>query len=109
MEGGGPHGPYTVTGRLEVDEWAAALSTSYGNQSIGGEEVIKSKVCVMLKHKTTFDMIKLTYENLYRFIKDNKFEIDGDSIEVGNEVVVPFENGFGGIIDIYIPIKKFEK
>ncbi|MGL4366398.1 MAG: MerR family transcriptional regulator [Cetobacterium sp.] len=79
------------------------------NQSIAGEEVLKSKICVMLKHKTTFDMIKLTYENLYRFIKDNEFEIEGNSIEVGNEVVVPFENGFGGIIDIYIPIKKFEK
>lgn len=79
------------------------------NQSIAGEEVLKSKICVILKHKTTFDMIKLIYENLYRFIKDNEFEIEGNSIEVGNEVVVPFENGFGEIIDIYIPIKKFEK
>lgn len=79
------------------------------NYFIDGEEILESKDCVMLRHKATFDMIKLTYENLYRFIKDNSFEIVGDSIEIGNEVVVPFENGFGGIIDIYIPIKKIEK
>lgn len=78
------------------------------NYFIDDEEILESKDCVMLRHKATFDMIKLTYENLYRFIKDNSFEIVGDSIEIGNEVVVPFENGFGGIIDIYIPIKKLK-
>ncbi|MGL5174771.1 MAG: MerR family transcriptional regulator [Cetobacterium sp.] len=77
--------------------------------SILGEEFIENKYCVMLRHKTTFDMIKLTYENLHRFIKENNFEVVGDSIEIGNEVVVPLENGFGGIIDIYIPVKKIEK
>lgn len=77
--------------------------------SILGEELIESKHCIMLRHKATFDMIKLTYENLHRFIKENNFEIIGDSIEIGNEVVVPLENGFGGIVDIYIPVKKIEK
>lgn len=79
------------------------------NISIGEEEILEGKNCVMLRHKATFDMIKLTYENLYRFIKDNSYEIVGDSIEIGGEVVVPLETGFGGIIDIYIPVKKFEK
>lgn len=77
--------------------------------SIKGEELIEGKKCVMLRHKATFDMIKLTYENLHRFIKESDFQIVGDSIEIGNEVVVPLENGFGGIVDIYIPIKELKK
>ena len=78
------------------------------NKNINGEEILKQQKCVMLRHKATFDMIKLTYKNLCKFIKDNKYEIVGDSIEIGNEVVVPLETGFGGIIDIYIPIKKLK-
>ncbi|MGL5543896.1 MAG: MerR family transcriptional regulator [Cetobacterium sp.] len=77
--------------------------------SIKGEELLEAKKCVMLRHKATFDMIKLTYENLHRFIKENEFQIAGDSIEIGNEVIVPLENGVGGIVDIYIPIKELKK
>lgn len=92
--------------KLLLDKIGIYISDGY---SIVGEEILKSQNCVMLRHKATFDMIKLTYENLYKFIKDNQYEIVGDSIEIGNEVVVPLETGFGGIVDIYIPIKKIEK
>jgi DNA-binding transcriptional MerR regulator len=79
------------------------------DKTIQGEEILEEKSCAVLRHKATFDMIKLSYENIYKFIRDNNYEIYGDSIEIGNEVVVPLENGFGGILDIYIPIKKIEK
>ncbi|MEG0747264.1 MerR family transcriptional regulator [Cetobacterium sp.] len=74
-----------------------------------GQEYIQEGEYVVLKHKTTFDMIDLTYQNLIKYISEKGYEITGDSIEIGSEVVVPMENGFGGIIEIFIPIKKIEK
>ncbi len=71
-----------------------------------GEEFLEEKLCVKLRHKSTFDMIKLSYKILYQFIENNNYKIVDDFIEIGNEVVIPLENGFGGVVDIYIPIKK---
>ncbi len=74
-----------------------------------GQEYIQEGEYISLKHKTTFDMIDLTYQNLIKYILEKGYEIMGDSIEIGNEVVIPMENGFGGIIEIFIPVKKIEK
>ncbi|MGL5355756.1 MAG: MerR family transcriptional regulator [Cetobacterium sp.] len=76
------------------------------NRNVLGEECIDKQLCVKLRHKATFDMIKLSYEILHKFTIDNNYEIIGDSIEIGSEIVIPLEDGFGGVVDIYIPVKK---
>ncbi|MGL6066914.1 MAG: MerR family transcriptional regulator [Cetobacterium sp.] len=92
-----------IGSNFEINEIGVLMPENSKNLD---SEFIKDNLCVKLRHKATYDMIKLSYETLYKFTKDSNYEIIEDSIELGSEVVIPLEDGFGGVVDIYIPVKK---
>ncbi|WP_336886998.1 GyrI-like domain-containing protein [Psychrilyobacter sp.] len=55
-------------------------------------------------HKDTWDTVEESYEKLFRYIKDNGYEIAGDSIEFFNEVIVHLGKGEGSTIQITFPL-----
>lgn len=79
------------------------------NISIEGEQWIEEKKYVSLTHKTVYNTLYLTYINIFNYTKKAGYDIIGDSLEIGSEVVIPMENGVGGVLEINIPVKKRKK
>ena len=76
------------------------------NISLDGEKWIEKREYASLKHKTSYNTLYVTYENIFNYVKKAGYDIIGDSIEIGSEVIIPMENGVGGLLEINIPIKK---
>jgi DNA-binding transcriptional MerR regulator len=55
-------------------------------------------------HKDTWDTVEDSYEKLFRYIKNNGYEIIGDSVEFFNEVIVYLGKGEGSTIQITFPL-----
>ncbi|MCS5420662.1 MULTISPECIES: MerR family transcriptional regulator [Psychrilyobacter] len=56
-------------------------------------------------HKDTWDTIEESYKKLLKYIKDNGYEVIGDSMEFFNEVIVHLGKGEGSTIQITFPVK----
>lgn len=65
---------------------------------------ISYKKLASITHKDSYENLESTYKVLIDFINKNSYKINDDSIEVTNELMLQFEEGIGGIIEILIPI-----
>jgi len=62
-----------------------------------------------IMHKDTWDTIEVSYERLLKYVKENGYEVVGDSIEIFNEVIVHLGKGEGSITQITFPVKYKKK
>ena len=76
--------------------------------SIKGDMVklIKGGLYAKIMHKDTWENMGKIYEKLYRFIVEEGYQVDGDSIEVFNETTVHLGDGEGAAVELFIPVKK---
>nr|WP_307775311.1 MerR family transcriptional regulator [uncultured Cetobacterium sp.] len=106
---------YVSTVNLEKDIYLSSVPvTKVGflipkDMKIDNSIKIKKKEYVYLKYRATYDKLYLAYKSMLEYIKEKKIDIENYSLELSPEVIIPMEDGFGGVIEIFIPIKKFEK
>lgn len=55
-------------------------------------------------HKDTWDTIEESYDKLFTYVRNNGYEITGDSIEFFTEVIVYLGRGEGSTVQITLPL-----
>lgn len=67
-------------------------------------KILEGGTFVSMKHTDIYDNIKFTYKKLLDFIKENNFEIKGDSREISSDAILFLGKGAGSYMEIQIPV-----
>lgn len=90
---------------MEIETLGFFTSTSYDHKN---SIEIDGGWFASIIHKDTWDTVEDSYDKLFKYVKDNGYEIVGDSIEFFNEVIVHLGKGEGSTLQITFPLKTFK-
>lgn len=95
--------------RLDDGEYEHFKEIFYATNSSSNKNCkkIDRGLCVRAIHKGSFSKTYKTYEKVKAFIKENGYEICGDSVELAIVDIMVVENEEDLLLDISIPIKKY--